>query len=523
MPFPVECRCGQRFMAQDHLSGTRVPCPACGDSLLIQNPKAARSVTPSRHGNQVACVCGRTYHPGPELSGRTVRCTACGNVIEIPALPGSSLPVEQQLALVLPQRTVFPTTMKRPARPARSKSTRTPEAREQLTFRIVIGLAITVCLCAIIGGVAYIVLPMTRQVAENGENENETAHSSEGDVSETFGDEDLTRDDTGSHLAPRPSNQFEDAGTNNLASSADSSDQGEPAGSSDPFKSETAAIDPDAAGTAAAMDAREFASRRGASGPEPSRAFESTEVTKSEVAAARSLDLPGSLNAWHDQSNRDLTGLRKISGDNLAVYAHYSWMTELLPHLGHQDIYDKFDFSKSWLNEDNLQLSGELIPQFQNPNDTRQRWNGYPFENMALSHFVGMSGVEDRRNVVAAKLPRSDPRAGVFGYDDVAKRDEITDGQSNTIMLMGSGKLASPWVAGGGATVRGAREPYFDKLTGFGSKSGSKQGAITVMADGSVRFISSDVDTGTFRAMSTIHGGESVDLSPWTSAATLTK
>ncbi|MCA9123002.1 MAG: hypothetical protein H6822_02880 [Planctomycetaceae bacterium] len=158
-----------------------------------------------------------------------------------------------------------------------------------------------------------------------------------------------------------------------------------------------------------------------------------------------------------------------------------------------------------------------------NPNDQRERWKGYPFENMALTHFVGMAGVEDRRNVVAAKLPRSDPRAGVFGYDEVAKRGEITDGESNTIMLIGSGKLASPWVAGGGATVRGAREPYFDELTGFGSQDTSRQGAISVMADGSVRFISSNIDPTVFRAMSTIHGKETVDASRWLSEAQLTK
>jgi len=48
-----------------------------------------------------------------------------------------------------------------------------------------------------------------------------------------------------------------------------------------------------------------------------------------------------------------------------------------------------------------------LIPEFLNPLDDQQRWKGYPFDGIALTHFVGISGVEDARNVVAAKLPRT--------------------------------------------------------------------------------------------------------------------
>jgi hypothetical protein len=36
MPFEVSCQCGQRFLAQDHLRGQRLPCPACGAPLSIE-------------------------------------------------------------------------------------------------------------------------------------------------------------------------------------------------------------------------------------------------------------------------------------------------------------------------------------------------------------------------------------------------------------------------------------------------------------------------------------------------------
>jgi len=123
-----------------------------------------------------------------------------------------------------------------------------------------------------------------------------------------------------------------------------------------------------------------------------------------------------------------------------------------------------------------------------------------------------MSGVEDARNVVAAKLPRSDPRAGIFGYDEVARPAQITDGTSHTIMMVGTGAMANPWLLGGGGTIRGAREPLFDKTSGLGTKGLSGGGTLAVMADGSVRHITSKVDPRVFKALCTIHGAESVDL-----------
>lgn len=199
------------------------------------------------------------------------------------------------------------------------------------------------------------------------------------------------------------------------------------------------------------------------------------------------------------------------TGDAEVHLLHISWMADLLPFLGHNDVYARLDRTKNLEDNKNLQVGGVVIPEFINPLDDRTRWVGYPFHNMALTHFAGMSGVEDSRNVVAAQLPRSDPRAGVFGYDEVAKPADITDGTSNTIMVVGTGTLANPWIMGGGATVRGAREPLFDKVTGLGTRGLAGGGTIVTMADGSVRQISPDVDPKVFKAMCTIHGAEAGD------------
>jgi DNA-directed RNA polymerase subunit RPC12/RpoP len=544
MPFPVACGCGRRFMAQDYLLGRRVPCPECGTSLLIQNRNAAAAAPQPTQMIHVVCTCGRTYQPGPELAGRTVRCTACSNVLQIPS-PHGAVPLEQEAIPSLPARTVYPSAMKRPARPTRQKVTRSAAESDQRTFRIVLGIAIAVSSLAIFGGLGYgVVLPLARHIAQRADDDT-TADSSDAITGNEMTGNEVTGEDANNEsdstldatdaMASIESDQNEDS---DLV--ADTAAYGpQVADTANPFErssysdmEEDYAIEMDAAEVdVAGMDLAEMGATEYASSFGDGRLAAKRDSRRSDVAAvspavqdsADALDLVASLNVWHSEPNRDRMGIRRIGGDNLAVYAHYSWLTELLPHLGHQSVYDKFDFSESWLDDDNLQLSGELIPQFQNPSDQRQRWKGYPFDQMALTHFVGMSGIEDRRNVVAAKLPRDDPRAGIFGYDDVAQRDEITDGESNTIMLIGGGKLASPWVAGGGATVRGAREPYFDGLTGFGSQGGSRKGAISVMADGSVKFISSDIDPAAFRAMSTIHGSDSVDVSRWISDTSLTK
>jgi hypothetical protein len=124
-----------------------------------------------------------------------------------------------------------------------------------------------------------------------------------------------------------------------------------------------------------------------------------------------------------------------------------------------------------------------------------------------------MSGVEDGRNVIAADLPRTDSRAGIFGYQQVARLSEVTDGTSNTILMIGAGEVVAPWVSGGGATIRGARKEAFDNFSGFGSRGLRKPGAYVLFADGSARVISADVNPELFRALCTMHGNETVDLS----------
>jgi hypothetical protein len=215
--------------------------------------------------------------------------------------------------------------------------------------------------------------------------------------------------------------------------------------------------------------------------------------------------------AWEEGNSGELKGL-KLNDPNLRIDVSYSWMTELLPYVGYESLYRKFDFSKHWGMPYNAPYAETVIPAFLNPADPRATWTGMGVP-LGATHFAGMSGIEDGRNVIAAQLSRSDPRAGIFGYDKIARFNEITDGLSQTIMVIGTGEIVAGWVSGGGATIRGARQPYFDKNSGFGSRGLKTPGAYVMFADGSARVISADIDPAVFRAMCTIHGSEPVDPS----------
>ena len=100
-----------------------------------------------------------------------------------------------------------------------------------------------------------------------------------------------------------------------------------------------------------------------------------------------------------------------------------------------------------------------------------------------------------------------DPGAGAFGFRRKIAPADIADGASDTIALMGVERRLGAWGAGGDATVRPlTKKPYINGPDGFGS--GQPDGMFVGMADGSVRFLSQDIDPAVLEALATIHGGE---------------
>jgi DNA-directed RNA polymerase subunit RPC12/RpoP len=470
MSVVVTCRCGQRFAAEERLIGQQVPCPVCGSPLIIA--EAPQPSIPAAHesGVRVDCGCGRAFLAPESLRGTQVTCPACGGILHVPAHspPPAPAPLADPLSAAAANPLFIPAHVQ--------------DAGEVPwgTLRYLGALGI--------GGLV-IVIVVTSILSFLRESRNVA--------------------DVPPPPAPAAAPQSRAADSPAAAPLAAAPHSPQPAAPRaaplpPPPPVESSAP---AAGSAADRPAFGFGAPSAAPGKRPPPRGGSAGAATSSAAAR----LPDGVQAWHEQPGVKLAGIRRVgSGDTPA--AHFSWMTSLLPFLGHGPTYEKFDFQQPVDKSVNLNVGRTLIPEFISPHDDRQRWKGYPFDGLALTHFAGMSGVEDARNVVAAKLPRSDPRAGVFGYDEVARPEEITDGLGQTIMVVGTGDLPNPWVFGGGATIRGAREPLFDTMSGLGTKGLPGGGTLAVMADGSVRHVAGNVDPRVFRALCTIHGAESVDL-----------
>lgn len=175
-----------------------------------------------------------------------------------------------------------------------------------------------------------------------------------------------------------------------------------------------------------------------------------------------------------------------------------SWIATLLPYFGHDDWRQQLNLARSWRDAENQPVTRQSLPAAINPLfGASSTPAGFP-----VTHYVGISGV----GADAGSLAADDPRAGVFG-DQPRRWDAVRDGASNTIAVMGVREQWGPWAAGGPSTVKPlTAAPYVNGPDGFGT--GQADGMLVGMADGSARFVSSDIDPRVLEQLATINGGE---------------
>lgn len=215
---------------------------------------------------------------------------------------------------------------------------------------------------------------------------------------------------------------------------------------------------------------------------------------------------------------RPVTTLRYARQPNQRV----SWMAGLLPYLEQDRLYGRINFEASWDDPSNWHVGQTLVPHFIDPSyPPRSFFSAHPempFE-AAVTHYVGIAGV----GLDAADYSRTDPqyltKRGVFGYEKSASLEEIRagNGASNTILLIqvphdGIAGPA-PWLAGGGATLRGVPEtksiaPFVLTTDRYGRpiQHNGKRGTYVTTVDGSVRWINENISDEVFKAMCTVKG-----------------
>jgi Protein of unknown function (DUF1559) len=205
-----------------------------------------------------------------------------------------------------------------------------------------------------------------------------------------------------------------------------------------------------------------------------------------------------------------------------------SWMAGLLPHMGHENLFKRIQFNQSWRDSGNWMAGNTIVPQFLDPSYpdyTRQLGIGDLPLDFAATHYVGIAGVGLDAASYKPGDPATDHKRGVLSYDGSASLDEVQKGRglSNTILMIqvphDGITGVSPWIAGGGATLRGV--PETNSIDDFvlstdrnnnpivHSKDGGKtkqRGTCVLMTDGSVRFIDQSIADETFKAMCTING-----------------
>lgn len=202
-----------------------------------------------------------------------------------------------------------------------------------------------------------------------------------------------------------------------------------------------------------------------------------------------------------------------------------SWLKELLPYLGSGEFQKiKPNPEQAWYDGAANQKAGfTLIPYFLSPGSSFDSalvlYPNIPVRSpgrWAATHFVGIAGV----GLDAAEYRNDDPATaklrGVFGYDRETKKDDIKDGLEQTIVaIQVPPEPKSPWIAGGGSTVRGVSDdldcvrPFV--CARYPIKDGKEEdGTFAIMADGKVRFIPASIDPKLFQALCTIAGDDKI-------------
>ncbi len=202
---------------------------------------------------------------------------------------------------------------------------------------------------------------------------------------------------------------------------------------------------------------------------------------------------------YHDANGVFPTGT--WPNPDLAPESRLSWYALILPYLGMAEEQDALEKDQPWNSGQNDIFANKYDILWRCPNHFAA-----PPGVLAPASYVGIAGL----GTDAPTLPKSDARAGIFGYDRKTTQADITDGAASTILIAETAQMSGSWLQGGRATIRGldpAGKPYFGPGGQFGGLH-TRAGAWVAMADGSVRCVDASVNPKVFEALSTMAGGE---------------
>ncbi len=176
-----------------------------------------------------------------------------------------------------------------------------------------------------------------------------------------------------------------------------------------------------------------------------------------------------------------------IGPANMPRERQFSWIVALLPYMEEGNLYKKLRLDLPCDHPDNAALLRVALPSVLCPSDPGRTDS---LEGVYKTSYVAITGAGKWR--------------GVIGFDRGLGVREITDSTSNTVMVA-EVIDGGPWYAGGYGTAR----PIDDWL---GKVTWSQHPGVGnfVLADGSVRSVSTGINPQLLRALATAQGGESV-------------
>ncbi|MEX0729087.1 MAG: DUF1559 domain-containing protein [Planctomycetaceae bacterium] len=197
---------------------------------------------------------------------------------------------------------------------------------------------------------------------------------------------------------------------------------------------------------------------------------------------------------------------------------HMGWIVHILPYFEQQNIYNHFDFSASVYDEVNL------LPRQQRMATVRCPSNPLENRDIGVTNYAGCHH--------HAQTPIDADNAGLLFLNSSITYEDVGDGSSNTLLVgeMTSDDDSLGWASGTRASLRNAGSPINDQdpsqlrnvggggppeiqaevnvlfVGGFGSFHAG--GAHVALADGSVRFISENINSETLKWLADRSDGE---------------
>ncbi|MDB5389969.1 MAG: hypothetical protein JWM11_5615 [Planctomycetaceae bacterium] len=189
-----------------------------------------------------------------------------------------------------------------------------------------------------------------------------------------------------------------------------------------------------------------------------------------------------------------------VDSGGLPAAQRWSWQAKIAAERDNP-LAIPIDWGQRWNDPAADRFVRRPIPRFQNPlAETQTSEDKYP-----ATHFVGIAGV----GTDAPLLPVEHSRAGIFGQDRKTRIEDIRDGVSNTMLVAGIEQHPGSWAEGTSTYRAFTREPYIHGPDGFGT--GQQKSMFVLMADGSFKEISSEIDPTVVRRMAAMNDGLPLD------------